>query len=145
MRNKNEKNDFLTLNLKGLLQEKLWLLDARFKQKRLTTQYKMLTDAEARILATLRGETLTISEIARRLDLSRQAVHKTVAKLVKAKLLKLEPIPNNARDKRIEFTEKGEAMKAAGYKVLQELEKEVEAEIGKENLKRLKSLLRKTW
>ncbi len=145
MYNKDEKDDFLTSNLKGLLQEKLWLLDARFKQKRLATQYKMLTDAEARILATLRGEALTISEVARRLDLSRQAVHKTVGNLVKAKLLKLEPIPDNARDKRIEFTEQGEAMKAAGYRVLHELEKEVEAKIGKENLNRLKSLLAKEW
>jgi DNA-binding MarR family transcriptional regulator len=138
-----KSDDFLTSNIKGLLQEKLWLLDARFKQKRLATPYKTLTDAEARILATLRGETLTISEIARRLDLSRQAIHKTVAKLVQAKLLKLEPIPDNARDKRIEFTEKGEAMKTAGYKALQELEKEVETKIGKENLKRLKLLLGK--
>lgn len=145
MLNKNQQNDFLTSNLKGLLQEKLWLLDARFRQKRLATQYKILTDGEARILATLRGETLTISEVARRLDLSRQAVHKTVTKLVEAKLLKLTPIPDNARDKQIEFTEKGEAMKVAGYKVLRELEKEVEAKIGKENLKRLKSLLGKIW
>lgn len=138
-------DQFLISNLKSLLQEKLWLLDARFKQKRLATRYKILTDAEARILATLRGEELTISEVARRLDLSRQAVHKTVAKLVQAKLLRLVSISGNARDKRIEFTEKGEAMKAAGSKVLRELEQEIEAAIGKENVKLLKSLLSKPW
>jgi DNA-binding MarR family transcriptional regulator len=145
MRNKNEKDTFLISNLKALLQDKLWLLDNRFTKKRMATPYKVLTPAESRILATLRGEPLTVAEVARRLDLSRQAVHKTVSKLVEANLLQLESLPNNSRDKRITFTEKGEAMKSSAYKALKEIEKEVEAAIGKNNFKLLTSLLKKTW
>jgi len=140
-----KNDDFLTNNLKALLQEKLWLLDSRFKQKRQATQYKILTDSEARVLATLRGEEITIAEVARRLDVSRQAVHKIVANLVKEKLLNLEAIPDNARDKRIVFTNKGEAMKAAGAKLLHELEQEVQTAIGKRNFKLLTLLLNKKW
>lgn len=142
---KNEKDEFLISNLKAMLQEKLWLIDERFTKKRMATSYKALTRAESRILSALRGEALTISEVGRRLGLSRQAVHKTVSNLVDAKLLKLEPIPDNSRDKRIIFTEKGEAMKSSAHKALQEIEKEVEAEIGKKNFKLLKSLLKKPW
>jgi DNA-binding MarR family transcriptional regulator len=140
-----EKNDFLTSNLKALLQEKIWLLDNRLQQKRLASSYKALTDAEARILAVLRGEELTISEIARRLGVSRQAVHKIISNLIKRKLLKLEQIEGSSRDKRIIFTQTGEEMKKEAAKTLQELEKEVEIAIGSRNFQLLKSLLRKEW
>jgi DNA-binding MarR family transcriptional regulator len=140
-----DNNVFLFRNLKGLLQEKLWLLDDRLKQKRLASRYKTLTDAEARILATLRGEELTISEIARRLDVSRQAVHKVVSNLVKVKLFKLEPVPGSARDKRIVFTQEGKALRKEAEKALRELEQEVETAIGTKNFRLLKSLLGKKW
>lgn len=121
------------------------LLNQRFTDKRMATHYKILTDAEARILAVLKGESLTISEVARRLEISRQAVHKTVANLVNAELLKLESIPDNARDKRIVFTKKGEEMKVSAAKLLRELESDVEAILGPDNFKTLKMLLAKDW
>ena len=145
MSEKSDRNYFLTANIKALLQEKLWLLDERFRKKRLITDYKMLTESESRILATLRGETLTISEIARRLALSRQAVHRTITRLVQRELLQMEPVPGNARDKRIVFTEKGEAMKLAGSRLLREIEQEIESRIGKDNFTILKSILNQPW
>ncbi len=140
-----DNNIFLIRNLKGLLQDKLWLLDQRLQQKRLASSYKALTEAESRILATLRGESLTISEIARRLGISRQAVHKIITGLVTAKLLKLVPIPGNARDKGVVFTKEGETLKKEAAKALRELEEEVETTIGVKDFNLLKSLLEKEW
>jgi DNA-binding MarR family transcriptional regulator len=142
---KLEMDTFLVTNLKALLQEKLWLLDSRLQQKRLTSAYKNLTDAQARILAILRGEELTISEIARRIGVSRQAVHRIVSSLVQRKLLKLQTSPTNSREKHIIFTQAGEAMKKEAAKALHELENEVQIAIGQRNLKILKSLLAKQW
>lgn len=141
----SEKDDFLINNIKALLQEKLWLLESRLLKKRMASPYKTLTDAEARILSVLRGEELTISEIARRLAISRQAVHKVVSKLVDEKILKLEKIEGNSRDKRIIFTKAGEAMKKEASNLLQTLEQEVRAAIGPNNFRLLKSLLGKQW
>lgn len=140
-----ERDIFLINNLKGLLQEKIWLLENRLQKKRLASTYKVLTDAQARILATLRGEELTISDIARKLGVSRQAVHKIISNLVKRNLLKLQPIEGNSRDKRIVFTAAGEAMKHEAANVLRELEKEVEIAIGTRNFRLLKTLLQKEW
>lgn len=140
-----ERDNFLISNLKALLQEKNWLLDSRLKQKRIASSYKTLTDAEARILAVLRGEELTVSEIARRLAISRQAVHKIISNLVKEKLLKLQKIEGNSRDKRIIFTQAGEAMKQEAANRLLELEEEVKMAIGSRNLRLLKLLLEKKW
>ncbi|MCS5710949.1 MarR family transcriptional regulator [Candidatus Berkiella aquae] len=140
-----DKKDFLVSNLKGLLQEKLWLLEQRLQEKRNLTPYQELTDAQSRILATLRGESLTISEIARRLNVSRQAVHKLISQLIDKGLLALEAIPDNSRDKQVVFTPEGEALKKAAFKALQELEQEVEEALGAKNFALLKSLLKKEW
>ena len=142
---KKTTTQFLVNNLKALLQEKVWLLESRLKKKRLASSYQSLTDAEARVLAVLRGEELTISEIARRLEVSRQAVHKIISNLVDRKLLKLQKAEENFRDKRIVFTAAGEEMKNEAAKILLELEKEVERAIGARNLQLLKDLLGKPW
>lgn len=141
----SDRDNYLTFNLKSLLQEKLTLLNERFSDKRMATRYKMLTDAESRILAVLKGEALTISEVARRLNISRQAVHKKVVNLVQANLLQLESIPDNARDKRIVFTWEGEEMKASAATLLSELEQEVAVTLGQDNFKTLMELLDKEW
>jgi len=140
-----DSENFLITNIKSLLQEKIWLLENRLQKKRMGSTYKSLTNSEARILAVLRGEELTIAEISRRLCVSRQAVHKIVSGLVDRKLLKLEFISGNARDKRIVFTQAGEKMKQEAMQKLYELEKEIEAAIGSRNLTLLKLLLKKEW
>ncbi len=140
-----DSDNFLITNIKSLLQEKVWLLENRLQKKRMGSTYKSLTNSEARILAVLRGEELTIAEISRRLGVSRQAVHKIVSGLVDRKLLKLELITGNARDKRIVFTQAGEKMKQEAMQKLYELEKEIEAAIGSRNLTLLKLLLKKEW
>lgn len=61
MSTKIDNTVFLVSNLKNLLQDKLWLLEERLQQIRLNSPYKYLTNAEARVFATLRGEALTIS------------------------------------------------------------------------------------
>jgi DNA-binding MarR family transcriptional regulator len=140
-----QQSNFLISNLKGLLQEKLWLLEERLNQKRMHTPYKTLTNAQVRVLATLRGEELTIAETARRLGISRQAVHKIVSQLVKDKLLKLQNIKGNSRDKQIVFTLTGISMKKEALHVLEQLENEVEKAIGPRQFKVLKAILQKEW
>ena len=105
MSNEDDKDALLT-NLKGLLQEKLWGLEKRLALERRNSPYKNLTDAQSRILATLRGEHLSVSEVGRRLGVSRQAVHKIVSQLINEGILSLQSSLDNERDKIIIFTEK---------------------------------------
>lgn len=138
-------DDFLTTNIKALLQEKLYLLENRLDKKRRNTSYEDLTDAESRLLAALRGENLTISELARRQKISRQAVHRLVSSLAKRNLITLEAIQGNLKNKRIVFTKDGENLKTEAKKILFELEKEIESVIGLDNLIKLKALLTLDW
>lgn len=142
---KSDGDNFLLDNLKALLQEKVWLLNDRLQKKRMSSSYSALTNSETRVLAALRGEELTISDISRRLVVSRQAVHKIISHLTKRKLLKLEAIEGNARDKRITFTQAGEKMKKEAESKLRELEQEVKAIIGSRNFQLLKSILKQEW
>ena len=54
----------------------------------------------------MRGNVITISSLAKWLDISRQAVQKTVSSLVKHGMLKLVESPSNRSAKEIEMTER---------------------------------------
>jgi DNA-binding MarR family transcriptional regulator len=144
MSTKGDKNILLT-NLKGLLQEKLWMLEERLAAKRLKSPHKHLTEAQSRILATLRGENLSISEVGRRLGISRQAAHKLVSQLVKEGVLALEPAPENERDKIIVFTEQGILLKERAKKALKTIDDEVKAKLGEKDFLFLKEILSREW
>ena len=144
MSTKDDKNVLLT-NLKGLLQAKLWMLEERLAAKRVKSPYKHLTEAQSRILATLRGENLSISEVGRRLRISRQAAHKLVSQLVKEGVLALEPAPENERDKIIVFTEQGILLKERAKEALQTIDDEVKAKLGEKDFLFLKEILSRAW
>ncbi|ARG97083.1 MarR family winged helix-turn-helix transcriptional regulator [Legionella micdadei] len=141
----NDDKNILLTNLKGLLQEKLWKLEERLANEREKSSYQHLTGAQSRILATLRGENLTISEVGRRLGISRQAVHKIVSQLVNEGILSLEPMPENNRDKIIVFTEKGVVLKETAKKALKKLDDEVKEKLGDKDFELLKEILSKPW
>lgn len=138
-------NDGLLFSLKALLQEKLWKLEEKLALEREISTYKHLTDAQSRILATLRGENLSISEVGRRLSISRQAVHKIVSQLVKEDILALTPAPENNRDKVIIFTSNGALLKETANKALKKIDDEVRQKLGEKDFSFLKSILSKEW
>lgn len=140
----DDKIDLLT-NLKGLLQEKLWELEERLEQEKVKSPYKHFTEAQSRVLATLRGENLSISEVARRLRVSRQAVHKVVSQLIKEDILALEATPDNERDKMIVFTEKGVLLKKVANSALKIIDLEVKEKLGETDYVFLKQILSKEW
>ncbi|CDZ77759.1 homoprotocatechuate degradation operon regulator, HpaR [Legionella massiliensis] len=144
MSTKDDKNDLLS-NLKGLLQEKLWKLEERLEQEKIKSPYKHFTEAQSRVLATLRGESLSISEVARRLRISRQAVHKVVSQLIKEEILALEAAPDNDRDKIIIFTEKGVLLKKTAKNALKIIDLEVKEKLGESDYVFLKEILSKEW
>lgn len=99
------------------------------------------TPAEAKLFATLRGRQRSISELARVLGISRQAVHNTVHRLVAAGVVELIAAPDSNRDKYVHITKKGYEVQKMAAKNLRQIEKEFADSIGKENLELIRSLL----
>ena len=85
---------FLATNIKGLMSDMLEWMEARNADLRAGSEFQG-TPAEARMFATLRGKERSISELARALGVSRQAVHTTVHRLVNAGVVELVSSPGN--------------------------------------------------
>jgi len=83
----------------------------------------------------LEGTRLT--ELARRVDISKQAVGQLVNELESHGLLERIPDPSDGRARLIRFSEKGRSSLLEGLKVLGELETEITRKIGKRRMKAL--------
>jgi len=99
------------------------------------------TIAEIKLFNTLKGQEKSISELARILGISRQAVHKTIHKLKDKGYLELKTSKDNKKDKKVIITDSGQAIRKEGAEYLIEIEKRVSWNIGERNLIYLKEIL----
>lgn len=78
-----------------------------------------------------------ITEIARRMAITKQAVNQAVSEIEALGLVRRAPDPSDGRAKLVLFTAKGRRRLLAGLEVLSDLEAELETEIGAARLRRL--------
>ncbi len=109
------------------------------------SEYAFITPAQSRLLAHMGGQPMRMSELARRLAISRQAVHKTVTELSRRGILELRDDPDKPRSKLVVYTEKGRQLNRAGAHIIQQVEQRIGARIGTARLAELKALLGHDW
>ena len=85
------------------------------------------------------------SQIARRLGVSRQAIHATIRSMVELDMVRLTDDPNNMRVKVVELTAKGGAMRSDAQKAMNLMVKELADRIGKDVFSDTASALAKDW
>ena len=90
--------------------------------------------AVLRFLSELECGVNHASEVARRLDLSRQVVSRTVAEMGRLGVLKVAKDPARGNQNVIAFTERGERLMADARQVLAELDASLGGEDGLEGL-----------
>jgi len=129
----------LTLTLAtGVFRDRLssWLRD-RLAEDGFTT----LTGAQLEFLSALDCGTNYASKLARGLQISRQAVHKTVRELERSGWVRTEPDENVGNQRVILFTAEGERMMAAARKHLSKLDKVLLRKFGEKGLRDLSAFL----
>jgi DNA-binding MarR family transcriptional regulator len=97
------------------------------------------------MMATVNIKQMTVAEIARKMNISRQAVHKFSKKLIEEDYITMKPVEGNNRDKLVVLTSKGEAYCKKMLILKQEIEEEIVKNIGYDNVQLLKEILRKDW
>lgn len=97
------------------------------------------------IFAKLDVDGTTIAELARRSGIARQSAHQAVGELVKAGLLRVDPDPSSARNKLVRPTTAGLAALRLARTVMADVENELAARIGADNVARLRALLDVDW
>lgn len=104
-----------------------------------------LTRSSSMIFSYLDPEGSRPADLARRIGISRQAVHRTISEMVELGLVSLVPDPTDQRAKLVILTTLGRERIILARRVLAELERELEARIGSKRMAGLREALAIDW
>ena len=90
-----------------------------------------LRTSHTNLIPHLDFEGVRITELARRLDISKQAISQTIAELELMDVVETIPDPSDGRARLARFTDKGKQAIVQGLGVLRGIEVEMERSIGK--------------
>jgi DNA-binding MarR family transcriptional regulator len=107
--------------------------------------YHFVTPAMHRLFAHMPAKPVSISELARRLAVSRQAVHQTVAEACRRGIVELIEDPDDARARKVRFTARGMKMVKSASLVVHGIESGLERTLGPRDLSALRRILSKAW
>ena len=125
-------------NIRTLLYYLGLAIDGRMSQYRRGTPYENVRPSDVRVFVRASRGTYTISEIARELQITRQAAQSSVQRLIKLQVIALKNLPGNKRDKVVIITLKGELASKTARQQIGDLENELAEMIGKEKLEDLR-------
>jgi DNA-binding MarR family transcriptional regulator len=117
------------------------LLDERAVERVRAAGAPRLRPAHTRLLPHIDPDGTRLTDLARRLGITKQAVGQLVGDLVEMGTLSLEPDPLDGRARRVQFTERGMKAIAHGLGVLAEIEAELAQRMGKRKMKELHATL----
>lgn len=137
--------NFHNLTLIDLISEK----HARLR-KILENRWEVYSDihfshAEWHLLSKINQQSLTISQAASLVGISRQAMQKTVKKLAKNGFLHATFKKGNKRDKFLVLTELGNKCCEENEALKRKLELDLKVQLGENNVENLKMLFQKEW
>ncbi|MGW6027159.1 MarR family winged helix-turn-helix transcriptional regulator [Streptomyces sp. NPDC055099] len=104
-----------------------------------------VSPTQAGLFAVLDEEGTTVSELARRMGVTRQTAHQAVHGLVAAGLLEQVPDPTSGRQRLIRRTAEGERTHRRAELVLRRAEQELAARIGEQSVRTLRTALELPW
>jgi DNA-binding MarR family transcriptional regulator len=125
-------------NIRTLLYYLGLTIDGRMSQYRRGTPYENVRPSDVRVFVRASRGTYTISDIARELQITRQAAQSSVQRLIKLQVIALKTLPGNKRDKVVMITPKGELASKTARQQIGDLEDELAEMIGKDKLEDLR-------
>ena len=131
---------FLDTNLMRLAIELVEWMELEMIELNKTAKYQG-SIAEIKLFNALRGEKKSISELARLMNISRQAVHKTAHKLEDLGFLELITRNGNKKDRLVKITELGQEVRKQGAEHIMVIEEKLAWSMGKRNLEFMRIIL----
>lgn len=132
-------------DIKFLLLEKLDYIEEVSRKKAKVYGYQdndILSSSG--ILTLVDNGVVTISKIAKKLGISRQAVHKSVKTLYEKGFLTLEE-GEDRRERMICMTVQGEGLLHCRKEVMAKVESEIKSHLGEADFEKLKAFLERAW
>lgn len=132
-------------SLRLLLRSRLEWMEDRLMANAEKNGYGYVSPSMARLYSYLGNEPIPMSELARRLKISRQAVHQLVAEGINSDFLTLVNSPHDKRIKLVKFSTNGKEMSKVALAELRQIEQELENSLGLENVQALRRILELDW
>ena len=129
----------------ALLFEKQRLLDQELLLRLEVAGWNDLTRAQSLVFGQLDAGCTRVSQIAERLGVSRQAIHRTVMELVDAGYLNVGEDRHSGRSKVITMTKKGRRVQVDAKRVFIEIEQELVSQLGASRVSSLRNTLQANW
>jgi DNA-binding MarR family transcriptional regulator len=139
----NDDIEFPAQNIRSLLHEISVAIDKNLQKQRKGSRYEHVRDSDVKVFMRAFRSEATVSEIARSLNVTRQAVHASVQRLIELKVVSLQPLPNNSRDKLVVVTERGRHAQQTAIDQINVFENHMASVIGKKEFKTLRKQLHK--
>ncbi len=136
---------FDTLGLVDLISEKHKQVRQEIMQRIESHFGQVFSEMDIYIITLIQFSTMSVSESARYMNISRQAAHKHVKNLESLNFVQLTTSESNRREKIITLTESGKQLGEQVNGIKTELELELKNRLGAENYALMKSLLKDEW
>jgi DNA-binding MarR family transcriptional regulator len=130
--------------LRTLMHAYYWIDDGLQAHMRREAGFS-LPRAQSMIMVCLSDGVVSQSELAQRLQVSKQAIQQALRSMVKKSLFTIEPDPASGRQRVVTVTPQGEAMRDIARRGLQELQDELGRRIGRRRLDALHDALNVDW
>lgn len=131
------------LNIIDLISEKHIILRRKVEEQWAELEEEDISHTEALLLAKISIGKISIAQVARQANISRQAMFKCAKKLELRGYLKF--VKNENNNKYTELTDKGKEYCKKSKELKEQLEKNISDTLGKEQLEVIKELLNKNW
>lgn len=131
------------LNIIDLISEKHIILRRSVEERWAELEEEDISHTEALLLAKINMGKISIAEVARQANISRQAMFKCAKKLEMRGYLKF--VVNESNNKYTELTDKGKDYCKKSTKLKEQMEREIAEVLGKEKVEALKDLLSREW
>lgn len=130
--------------MQRMFQRVLWLDDG-LQQRLHDRGWPDVSRAQSLVMLNVIDGICRPAEIARRVGVSRQAVHVTIGQMADLGIVRLEPDPEDARNKRVALTAFGETMRSAAQEAMGDLLGTLAERLGEARLGALLEALRADW
>lgn len=131
--------------LRNLLTQRFDWMEERVLQCAQASGYAHVTPALNRLFAHMWGQPVGLSELSRRLGITRQAVHKLATEAARHGLVEFVASPDDGRVVQLRFTEAGWRMSENAARDFEAIEAALAKRLGARRLADLKAILAMAW
>lgn len=130
--------------LRTLMHAYYWMDDALQAHMRREAGFS-LPRAQSMIMVCLSDGIDRQSDLAERLQVSKQAIQQALRSMIRKGMVTIEPDPASGRQRIVRVTPKGEAMRDIARRGMLELQRELGRRIGRDQLEALQDALNADW